>query len=72
MTEKNEATVDLSILRCRGCGRLGVALNDKRITAHKCAGAWHEQHHEKIPARYITEALASLSAPVEAEGGSDG
>jgi hypothetical protein len=37
--------VDLEIIKCNGCGRLGVSLkmgdsSSQRITSHKCGGSW--------------------------------
>ena len=33
------STVDL--IECAHCARLGVAIDDIRVTSHKCAGAWN-------------------------------
>lgn len=30
----------IELIECKACGRIGVAIDDHRITSHKCAGQW--------------------------------
>ena len=30
----------IEILKCGDCGRLAIAVNDERVTDHKCSGRW--------------------------------
>lgn len=34
------AYLKIEAIRCDHCGRIGLAVNDERITDHKCFGAW--------------------------------
>jgi hypothetical protein len=48
----------LEILRCKHCGRLAVALNEIRITNHKCAGQWEVVQRESFDANSLRRAPA--------------
>lgn len=30
----------IEAIKCTGCGRIGLSVDDTRITDHKCAGSW--------------------------------
>ena len=49
--------INVEIIGCGGCGKLGVAIGGIRITAHKCAGKWHVEHEELVARGTVTEAL---------------
>lgn len=45
--------VYLELIKCRNCGRIGVAINHYRITRHKCAGLWKTIHSEEVDAAEV-------------------
>jgi hypothetical protein len=58
---------EVNVIRCMGCGRLGVALNDIRLTRHKCAGQWHVEVRERVDGDVLARALREdgLAAPAK-------
>lgn len=57
MTRSPEVRLD--VLKCRNCGTLAVAINDHRITGHKCSGAWDVVRTERIHTHDIREATSA-------------
>lgn len=51
----------LTCLRCDSCGALGIAINDARISAHKCGGTWTELHREDVDGIDILAALGATT-----------
>lgn len=54
--------VQLEIVKCNGCGALGVVIDDTRITGHKCSGSWQTVRQESIP-----ESVLRVAGLVRAE-----
>lgn len=48
-----ERYIDVEVMRCRHCPRLTVVLGNKdggrRLTGHKCAGAWNSVTRFTLP-----------------------
>lgn len=55
---KREKVALVMLLTCT-CGRQAVAINETRITGHKCDGRWKSGVIEKVPVSIIKEALRS-------------
>jgi hypothetical protein len=50
--------VRVDIIKCKTCGKLGVVINDRRLTDHKCGvGQWSIEHSEQVDKRHIRDAL---------------
>jgi hypothetical protein len=45
----------LDIMRCNGCGRLAVAIEETRITNYKCAGSWKILSSQECDLRTLRE-----------------
>lgn len=56
----------IEILRCYDCGRLALAVDDERITSHKCSGRWDVELEETYEPAAVRD--ARLAALKEAEG----
>lgn len=39
----------LEAIKCDGCGRIGLSVDDTRVTGHKCAGAWTIVASAEVP-----------------------
>jgi hypothetical protein len=48
----------IEVLRCADCRALAVAINDVRLTGHKCSGRWTRVLHERINLQDLRRALA--------------
>lgn len=57
-TKRKRSTCAVQVLRCKGCGAFAVSVNDFRITAHKCAGAWNVERAETVEVALLHQALA--------------
>jgi len=56
MPEPKPEKLRISAIECLSCHRIGLAVNDKRITPHKCFGQWHTVIEAEYAAR-IVEAM---------------
>lgn len=32
--------IKVEAIQCKDCGRVGLSVEDIRVTSHKCSGAW--------------------------------
>ncbi len=56
--------VTVEVLACRNCRALAVSIADRRITRHKCSGAWEVLMSEKVDHDDISLAITD---PEESE-----
>jgi len=56
--KRKRAMCTVQILSCKNCGAAAVSVNDRRITGHKCGGAWNIVRTEPVEVAEIHRALA--------------
>lgn len=54
---------EVAIIKCGYCGKLGISINDTRITSHKCSGAFDFVHTEKVDLWVFQHAEAFVPRP---------
>lgn len=56
--KRKRSTCIVHVMTCKHCGTHAVSINDRRITSHKCAGAWNIVRTETIEVAEIHASLA--------------
>ena len=59
---KIPGSMNLEVLRCKGCRRLAFAADDTRISHHKCWGPWTVVFAEKVVIPQVAQLSAELAA----------
>ncbi len=54
------ATVKVEFLSCGHCGALAFAINDTRVTNHKCVGSWTTVRTENVRVLQLLDVILSL------------
>lgn len=56
--KRKRATCIVDMMTCKTCGASAVSINGRRVTGHKCVGAWTIVRSESVEVAEVHRALA--------------